>query len=359
MYKSLQAGRSIAAILVVLFHLGGAIAAEKYFGIREFYIPFSFGSAGVQFFFVLSGFIILNAHRGDISRPTQLGGYISKRLIRIYPTYIIIFLFVYCLAIASPALRNTVPHDAIVILKSILLIPQDISVIGGSGVPVLGVAWTLQYEMLFYFFFAFWILNKWLLAIIISILLYIYIVYYWGLQSYFPYSFIFQQHIFLFVMGMLVSFICNSENINLSANVAILYAIMGFVIFSFIALDKVMSLGVFKEWDKLLYGVASSLIIFGLVKAEDKDIIIGGHRWMQILGDSSYALYLIHFPLISILCKFSLSIHLNKLGVYGAAISYATIFSLCLVFSVAFFLWIEKPLIRFLRNRCINKNLVA
>ena len=219
MYKSLQAGRAVAAILVVLFHLGSAIASEKYFGIREFYIPFSFGSAGVQFFFVLSGFIILSAHRGDVSQPTHLGNYISKRLIRIYPTYIIIFLVVYCLAIASPALRNTVPHDVIIVFKSLLLIPQDISVVGGSGAPVLGVAWTLQYEMLFYFFFAFWIVNKWLPAVISFILLYIYILYYWGYLPAFPYSFIYQQHIFLFAMGMLVSVICELKKISLSANI--------------------------------------------------------------------------------------------------------------------------------------------
>ena len=126
MYKSLQAGRAIAAMLVVLFHLGGAIAAQKYFGISAFSVPFSFGASGVEFFFVLSGFIIFAAHRNDIFQPRKLAGYLKKRAVRIYPTYWIVFLLVYFLALASPGLRDTVPHDLSVLVKSLLLIPQDV-----------------------------------------------------------------------------------------------------------------------------------------------------------------------------------------------------------------------------------------
>ena len=90
MYMSLQAGRAIAAILVVLYHLGGMIAVEKYFGQPIFGIPFSFGDAGVEFFFVLSGFIILTAHRKDISKPYRVISYLKKRIARIYTTYWII-----------------------------------------------------------------------------------------------------------------------------------------------------------------------------------------------------------------------------------------------------------------------------
>ena len=78
MYKSLQAGRAIAAILVVLYHLGGNIAKEKYFGIKMFSVPFSFGGSGVEFFFVLSGFIILAAHRDDIFKPHKFLNYFKN-----------------------------------------------------------------------------------------------------------------------------------------------------------------------------------------------------------------------------------------------------------------------------------------
>jgi exopolysaccharide production protein ExoZ len=357
-YKSLQAGRAIAAILVVLFHLGIAISADKYFGITAFSIPFSFGGAGVNFFFVLSGFIILTAHRNDIFQPRQLKSYIKKRLIRIYPTYWIIFLSVFFLALASAALRNTVPHNAFILLKSLFLIPQDI------GAPVIIVAWTLQYEMLFYLFFAFLILSRWLSIIAVLAFIYIYINYHGAPLLPLPLLFLSSDNILLFVMGMAVSVTCTSK-IAAMKNKPVFYTsvgIVGVMLFLLLALSTVTDksyastngINRLIAWQNLLYGLASSLIIFCLVKAEDEGHIIGGHGGLQLLGNSSYALYLIHYPLISVLCKLSLLIQLNKFGVTGAMIAYIIIFGICLLSSVVFFLWIEKPVITYLRNRPIN-----
>src|SRR4051812_27621380 len=94
MFLSLQAGRAAAAVLVMLFHLGGAIAADKYFAMPGFAKPFAFGDCGVEFFFVLSGFIIFSAHRGDVSDPAALSRYLTKRFLRIFPSYWIIFVCV-------------------------------------------------------------------------------------------------------------------------------------------------------------------------------------------------------------------------------------------------------------------------
>jgi exopolysaccharide production protein ExoZ len=345
-YKSLQAGRAIAAIMVVLFHLGGAVAVEKYFGIAAFSIPFSFGFAGVEFFFVLSGFIILTAHRTDIFKPHRLVSYIKKRFIRIYPTYWIIFISVFVLAYANPTLRNTVPHDALIILKSLLLAPQD----GGTAAPVLAVAWTLQYEMFFYLFFALMILSR-LVSIIagIAVLLIIMLPTLGYPSSSFLYMFLSQDYILLFVMGMVVSVTHTSK--KATVNSPIFYFTIGTLLFLLIAADTVMQLGLLLKWTILLYGLASSLIIFGLVRAEDKGTIIGNQRWLQLLGDSSYALYLIHYPLISILLKLSLFLQLNKFGAIGAIIAYIAIFSACLISAVVFHLWIEKPVVAYLRSR--------
>jgi exopolysaccharide production protein ExoZ len=348
MYKSLQAARAFAAMLVVLFHLGGAIAATKYFGIEAFSIPFSFGSAGVEFFFVLSGFIILTAHRNDIGKPRRLSIYLRKRITRIYPTYWIIFLLVLFIAIASPSLRNTVPHDALILFKSLLLIPQDSNVVGGTGAPVLGVAWTLQYEVFFYFYFASLILSRWLGIVIGLTILGLYIIYHGIGSSSFCLSFLSKDYILLFAMGMAVSVTCTSKKIIVTR--PLFCASIGVIVFIIVALDVVIGLNLLSERRTILYGLASCLIIFGLVQAEDEGQSIGGHRSMQILGDSSYALYLIHYPLISILCKFFVSLKLNEFGIAGAMISYAAILAICLISSVVFHLWIEKPVTAYCRN---------
>lgn len=348
MYKSLQAGRAIAAILVVLYHLGGNIAKEKYFGIKMFSVPFSFGGSGVEFFFVLSGFIILAAHRDDIFKPHKFLNYLKKRFIRIYPSYWIIFLSVFFLALMSETTRYSVPHEIQLIIKSLLLVPQNKLVVGGTGSPVLGVAWTLQYEMFFYFFFAFLILSKWLSVIFFTILLFIYINYAGTLSPAFPYSFLSQDYILLFAMGMIVYLISKSKRVVVVRPAY--YSITGLIMFLYIAMDSVLSINYFMEWNIILYGFASSLIIFGLVRAEDNGQAFGAGSWMQMLGNSSYALYLIHVPIISVLCKLSVSLHLNDIGVLGAIISYFYILIACLISSIVFRVWIEKPIVLFLRN---------
>ena len=134
-------GKAIAAILVLLYHLGIAISSDKYFGIGGFQTPFSFGNAGVEFFFVLSGFIIYFAHKQDLSQTGKLGIYAVKRFTRIYPTYWLIFLAVCLMAMPFPALRATIPHQFSSLIKALLLIPQDKAIVGGTGAPVLIVAW--------------------------------------------------------------------------------------------------------------------------------------------------------------------------------------------------------------------------
>jgi exopolysaccharide production protein ExoZ len=338
-------------MLVVLFHLGGAIADEKYFGIAAFAVPFSFGNAGVEFFFVLSGFIIFSAHRNDIFKPHRFASYIKKRFLRIYPTYWIIFLSVLFLAIASSALRNTVPHDSFLLLKSLLLIPQDKNVVGGTGSPVLIVAWTLQYEMFFYLCFAFLILSRWL-SIFAGIALSVIYIYNTGVSSHsFLLSFLLNDYIFLFIMGMAVSAACTSLKL---INNPVFYIVVGTMMFSIVALDTIIDINSLSEWRTLLYGLSSCFIIFGFVQAENKGRAILGYGWMQMLGDSSYALYLIHYPLISILCKFFLLIKLDNFGIVGAMFVYCFIFCLCLISSVIFYLWIEKPIAAYFKNSRTN-----
>ncbi len=349
MYKSLQAGRAIAAMLVVLYHLGGAFSSEKYFDIAFFGVPFSFGRSGVEFFFVLSGFIILTAHRQDVFNPARLWSYLGKRIVRIYPTYWIIFLGAFLLAIASAALRNTVPHDPIILLKSLLLLPQDKLVVGGTGAPVIIVAWTLQYELLFYAFFATMILSRALATALGLAWLAVYVLYHGQLAPVFPLNFLASNYSLLFFFGMGVSLAVGRFDIKVS-NPRLVF-LLGALLFTAVAFETILGLNqLTDETATVYYGIASAIMIFGLVRQEETGQALGGAKWMQLLGDSSYALYLIHFPLISILCKLAMLLHLDDYGLVVASITYLVIATACVAVSVLFHLGIEKPVIAYLRQ---------
>lgn len=71
--RSLQAGRAVAALMVVLFHIDSTFRSGEYWDraiFGDWLVPA--GGAGVCFFFALSGFIILHAHRSDIGRSGRL-----------------------------------------------------------------------------------------------------------------------------------------------------------------------------------------------------------------------------------------------------------------------------------------------
>ncbi|HEX8215177.1 MAG TPA: acyltransferase family protein, partial [Allosphingosinicella sp.] len=72
MLTNLQAVRAVAAIGVVVFHFGLMPATQ---------LPFGVGAAGVDLFFVLSGFIIAHS--------SARGGrhFLAHRMIRVVPAY--------------------------------------------------------------------------------------------------------------------------------------------------------------------------------------------------------------------------------------------------------------------------------
>ena len=154
--RSLQYGRGVAALLVCLFHYEGAKVQlqAKFDDAVDTNLHFIFGAghSGVEFFFVLSGFIIFHAHRNDLSWPERFGTFYWKRAIRILPMFwFIVAPFGFAVLVLSSSGLLT-PEK---FLLDLLLIPRE-------GTLTLPAAWTLQHEVVFYALFGLLILNKWL-----------------------------------------------------------------------------------------------------------------------------------------------------------------------------------------------------
>lgn len=348
MYKSLQSGRAIAAIVVVLYHLGLTLAADKYFGTDIFKIPFSFGMLCIDSFFVLSGFIICTAHSKDFSKPHRLGSYLSKRFIRVFPVFWAIFFVVFFIAVAIPATRDTVPHDLSVLAKGLFLIAQDKNVVGGTGAPVITVAWTLHHEVFFYLLFGLLIISKWFLPVLVALWVGLKLIY-MDTEQPFLISFLLSPYLWLFAIGMLVAMINKSKKVVIEKPMRLAgLAVLIFVVVASVTVDDATFTN---DGRTMLYGIAAGFLAIGLVRAEDKGQVVMGNRWMQLLGNASFVLYLIHYPVLSIVCKVAMILGMGKLGMLGAFITYFGTFTVCVVVAIAFHLWVEKPLSAYLRQR--------
>jgi exopolysaccharide production protein ExoZ len=102
--QSLQMFRGFAALAVVAHHAD--VATDAFVGALAgpFSKWFGMGLLGVDFFFVLSGFIIMYAHMDDDCALAAWKLYAFKRLSRIYPAYIPVGVGLVVLYAAMPGL---------------------------------------------------------------------------------------------------------------------------------------------------------------------------------------------------------------------------------------------------------------
>ncbi len=147
---SVQALRGVAAMLVLIFHME-AMFREGGPWPREIGAFWGRGFAGVDLFFVISGFIMVYVTRDIAPSARAAGRFFYDRITRIYPLWWVfagLMMLYYLTAYGQAAAPDKASGAEVMsyIVKSLLLVPQH-------GDPVLGVGWTLIHEMLFYLLF--------------------------------------------------------------------------------------------------------------------------------------------------------------------------------------------------------------
>jgi peptidoglycan/LPS O-acetylase OafA/YrhL len=149
---AVQILRALAALSVVIGH---ALSESRYFDLNREYGAVAHidrWTAGVDLFFVLSGFIMMWTFGHRFGEPQAWREFLRRRLVRILPSYwIFTALMVLATLLFAGRLESAVitPEHA---LLSFLLIPH-IAPHGGIH-PILALGWTLMYEMFFYLSFA-------------------------------------------------------------------------------------------------------------------------------------------------------------------------------------------------------------
>jgi peptidoglycan/LPS O-acetylase OafA/YrhL len=140
---NIQALRAFAAMAVVWHHLETRINAEM----GGPHLGFT-GMAGVDVFFVISGFIMLHTTRDGSKTARQFW---TDRLIRIAPLYWLATLLVVALFLLGLHPDATRALDAGDVMSALAFFP-DVRA-DGLPYPVLDVGWTLVFEAWFYLLF--------------------------------------------------------------------------------------------------------------------------------------------------------------------------------------------------------------
>ncbi|MBV8918536.1 acyltransferase family protein [Bradyrhizobium sp.] len=293
--NGIQYLRGLAAALVVAEHANLGVGLPKYFGRTP--VPFEFygGPAGVDLFFVVSGFIIayITLEPSSLRPRGGVGDFLWRRFARIVP-----FLW---LCVATYAALRFVGRDGSFelepYLRALTLFP--IGPVNPSQ------AWTLRHEVLFYLVFAtiFWrsgprlvLVAAWMLSPIVVLALV-------GSAQPTPPSeligFAFNRLNLLFGFGFLASlaylrrpdwFVPKVPN-----GMTVLTSLCGL----YLLLFMLISYTHLATADVVLAGIGASLILYVALRARTAPTPGLIERVGLMLGDASYAIYLTHGAVIS------------------------------------------------------------
>ncbi|WP_241576607.1 acyltransferase family protein [Rosenbergiella collisarenosi] len=267
---SIQAVRAIAILLVVGWHIAVKANVLGYTDSALFFI----GNAGVDIFFVVSGFIMALCVQNSGRK-----NFFSKRFIRILPLYwliTLVALIAYCI---NPHLVNS--HAAsTTILHSFTLIPIQ------ESAMLVDVGWTLRYELFFYFIL--WVsllaAPKHALKLCSAIILLLVGVGVVGEHSFYK-DFLTNPLIVEFVYGIVAFQACKWLKTDSNK--------MGIAIFAFgIACLIIFSHFNIGQHRCITFGIPAFIVVTGASLVDISGL--KGFKLFNGIGNASYSIYLTH-----------------------------------------------------------------
>jgi peptidoglycan/LPS O-acetylase OafA/YrhL len=337
---SLQVVRGLAASMVVLHHtLRAVIATIQTENIPDQILTPSpafvqFGAAGVDIFFVLSGFLMVMIAAGKDweVRPSE---FLKNRLVRVWPLYATISLVSLSAAVAKSIKSGELAYNLHPLrIASIFFIPsydQD-----GRLQPIIGPGWTLIYEVMFYAMFAVALLapKRMLLPTLCGLIAATFLIGHSFDQGLIRELFG-NDLLFEFIMGALLAYGVHRLEVA---------KVLPWVISSAVIV-------LIADWQgadlprSVAYGIPSTSVFACALAMENQ---IKWPRFLKALGDASYSLYLIHMLIVGQFANRLLNMMAKIQPAENFALWSSVIGTLMIAIIAAFVChrYLEKPLIR-------------
>lgn len=283
--------RGLAALSVAFLHAqhDAASLAARTGDVFEAFTRLPF-MAGVDVFFVISGFIMVYASRPIFGKPEARGIFLARRIARIAPLYWTVTTLYLGIALVAPFVLNQPPPSAWMVIASYLFIPATRP--DGLVQPLYSLGWTLNYEMFFYALFALVIVLPLrsalvrLMAILVGLALVGYLTRLPG-----PLAFWTDPIILEFALGAGLGWL-QSRGVTLGKASRWALALIGLALLGLASSDLVGA-GPFSR--PVVWGIPAALLVAAAALREDRaETVSPFTRFCAFLGDISYAIYLIH-----------------------------------------------------------------
>ncbi|QLJ65583.1 acyltransferase [Serratia marcescens] len=321
----LQWLRAVAVLLVVGWHVMVKanvlnITSKQYFAI---------GNAGVDLFFIISGFIMAYTLQKKENGCT----FFVKRLARIFPLYWLFSLAALIVYLYNPNMVNSHAEHT-TIFNSFTLFPVE------NHAMLIDVGWTLRYEFIFYTILSICLfLRKDIGLKLCSIfLLALPFTSYFFNHGGFYFDFFTNEILMEFSFGIMAYYANKNLNIHASPLVIILLGV---------ALLLTLENYTPHLHRTIKYGVPMLLILVGTLKLNQKrENYIS--KALALTGDASYSIYLSHMFTIGIAILVSRNLLLGTKFDY-LFIPFSVLAST--IVGIAIFFLIEKPLLQLVKHK--------
>lgn len=322
----LDAIRLAACLMVVAFHASSTATMPKYFGAQAHEWLFEVERIRMPLFFVLSGYLMSVLY---LSRPAgrlQAQDFLLKRFKKIFPLY---WLALAIMSLATLAVVGSLPfNDLWGVLKTVLLLPQNPGEVGGTGAPIVYPAWVLQYEMVAYALVALSMANR---------LLWGAFLWFWPAlhmiavgSDVWWLSFFGSQWLLIFWFGVVLGQFL--AGVQPRRGLAMAWSVAWFAV----AMAARQADYIDDVTEELTYGLAFCGLIVAVRSSAYADVPRAVGAWVRTGSDASYATFLFHIGVVSVVCRI-----VRAAGLEAAAGHLLSV-ALSVVFSFVLGVWVNR-----------------
>lgn len=332
-YDGIQALRFVAALLVVILH-STFYAHER---LDSSVSVWELGGIGVDIFFIISGFVMVISTTSLVGRKDGWKYFGMRRLVRIVPMYWIATTVKLLTLLVLPAAVLHAQLDPTKTVLSYLFLPSRN--VDGEVQPLLGVGWTLTFEMAFYAIFTVALLLRlapmWFCAAVLSLLALGNIV---RPDDWPPVAVYLNPIVLYFLVGMAIG------RWAMDHRTRALVAWLGYIFLVWVLVAAADG-WTLPDSERI---VERLFVVCLVVAAVVLEPYIGGKipRPVLYMGDASYSLYLFH-PLIAPIVPTVLAI----VGLTSGWVSVILSITVAIVAAAIIYRFIERPVTSFLQER--------